>query len=218
MDGHAMGEEFATDGKPRISMRVVGTAPLHEVELKRGTETIFRHPFAEPRNAADKLIKVEWSGVRVKSRPKKVDWEGGLRLDKGRILAYEEFAFDYPTQGIRRVSDSELEWTSTTGGDPDGVILKLDAPEDAEMTFRTKPIAFSFRLRDVGYEPMVFDASGVNQRVRVSAISGGELPRSLNFSYVDEDPIGGVSPYWMRVVQNDGGMAWSSPVYVDYRG
>ena len=64
----------------------------------------------------------------------------------------------------------------------------------------------------------MFDAGGVNQRVRVSAISSGELPKNLDFSYIDKDPIGGVSPYWVRMVQSDGGMAWSSPVYVDYRG
>jgi hypothetical protein len=218
VDGHKMGEEFETDKPPKISVRIMGTAPLHEVEVKRGVETIHRHPFAKPRDDADRLIKVEWSGVRVRSRPKMVDWEGGLQLDRGRIVSYEEFAFDYANQGVRGITNQKLKWASTTGGDPDGVILKLDAPEDAEVTFNSKPVTFSFKLRDIGYEPLVVEAGGVNQKVKVSAISGGELPRSLDFSYVDEDPMGGVSPYWVRVVQSDGGMAWSSPVYVDYRG
>ncbi|MDH5791498.1 MAG: DUF3604 domain-containing protein, partial [Candidatus Bathyarchaeota archaeon] len=218
VDGHMMGEEFETDKPPKISVRIMGTAPLHEVEVKRGVENIHRHPFAKPRDDADRLIKVEWSGVRVRGRPKRVDWEGGLQLDRGRIVSYEEFAFDYANQGVRWITNQRLEWASTTGGDPDGVILKLDAPEDAEVTFNSKPMTFSFKLRDIDYEPLVVEAGGVNQKVKVSAISGGELPRSLDFSYVDEDPMGGVSPYWVRVVQSDGGMAWSSPVYVDYRG
>lgn len=218
VDGHMMGEEFETDKPPKISVRIMGTAPLHEVEVKRGVETIHRHPFAKPRDDADRLIKVEWSGVRVRSRPKRVDWEGGLQLDRGRIVSYEEFAFDYSLQGVRWITNQRLEWASTTGGDSDGVILKLDAPEDAEVTFHSKPVTFSFKLRDIGYEPLVVEAGGVNQKVKVSAMSGGELPRSLDFRHVDKDPMGGVSPYWVRVVQNDGGMAWSSPVYVDYRG
>jgi hypothetical protein len=217
VDGHAMGEEYTADRPPRISVKIEGTTPLNEVELKRGTETIYRHPFAEPGETADRLIKVEWSGVRVKSRPKRVDWEGGLQLDRGRIASYEEFAFDYHNQGVRSISDRELEWTSTTGGDPDGVIVRLEAPEDAEVTFRSKPITFSFRLKDVGYKPMVFDAGGVNQRVRISAITSRELPRGLEFTYTDDNPREGVNPYWVRVVQSDGGMAWSSPVYVEYR-
>jgi len=75
----------------------------------------------------------------------------------------------------------------------------------------------TFKLKDITYEPLVVDAGGVNQRVKVSEISGSELPRSLEFSYVDEKPKHGVNPYWVRVVQSDGNMAWSSPVYVNYK-
>jgi len=216
VDEHMMGEEFEADSPPEISVRVVGTSPLHEVEIKRGVDTIYRHPFAKPRGDGERLIKVEWSGVRVKSRSKTVDWAGGLYLDKGRIVSYSEFAFDHPRQGVKRVSNQRLEWSSTTGGDPDGVILKLDAPNDAEVIFYSKPMTFAFKLNDITYEPMVVEAGGVNQRVKVSEISGGELPRSLDFSYVDERPKHGVNPYWVRAVQSDGGMAWSSPVYVNY--
>ena len=218
VDGHVMGEDFKADRPPKISVKIVGTAPLHEVEVKRGVETIYRHPFAEPKGDGDRLIKIEWSGVRVRSRPKRVDWEGGLYIDKGRIASHEEFAFDYSGQGVRRITNQRLEWTSTTGGDPDGVLLGLDAPEDAEITFHTEPVTFSFKLRDIGYEPLVVDAGGVNQRVKVSTIKVGELPRELEFSYVDENPEPGVNPYWVRVVQSDGAMAWSSPVWVDYEG
>ena len=62
------------------------------------------------------------------------------------------------------------------------------------------------------------EAGGVNQRIKVSSIKAGELPRNLEFSYVDEAPKTGVNPYWVRVVQSDGTMAWSSPVYFEYGG
>jgi len=216
VDGHMMGEEFKGSTTPNISVKVAGTVPLHEVEVKRGVETIYRHPFAEPKDGGDRLIKIEWSGVRVRSRPKRVDWEGGLYLDKGRIVSYSEFAFDYSEQGVKQVTNQRLEWKSTTGGDPDGVILKLDAPEDAEVTFHSNPVSFTFKLSDITYEPYVVDAGGVNQRVKVSAISGCELPKNLEFSYVDKDPNHGVNQYWVRVVQSNGTMAWSSPVYYHY--
>jgi len=216
VDGHMMGEEFRGSTTPNISVKVVGTVPLHEVEVKRGVETIYRHPFAEPKDGGDRLIKIEWSGVRVRSRPKRVDWEGGLYLDKGRIVSYSEFAFDYSEQGVKQVTNQRLEWKSTTGGDPDGVILKLDAPEDAEVTFHSNPVSFTFKLSDITYEPYVVDAGGVNQRVKVSAISGRELPKNLEFSYVDKHPNHGVNQYWVRVVQSNGTMAWSSPVYYHY--
>jgi hypothetical protein len=145
-----------------------------------------------------------------------VDWRGGLHIDKGRITSFQEFAFDDKRQGVRRITNQRLRWASTTGGDPDGVLLELDAPEDAVISFHTGPASFDFKPSEIRYEPMVVEAGGVNQRVKVSAIKAGELPKDLEFEIVDEDPQPGVNAYWIRVVQSDGVMAWSSPVYLDY--
>lgn len=217
VNGRMMGEEFDAREPAMVSVRILGTNPLQEVEIKRGTETIYRHPFAQPRGDQDRLVKIEWSGVRVRGKRYKVDWDGGLTLNSGRIISYSEFAFDHPNQGITKLSDRRLEWSSSTGGDPDGVLLKIDAPSEAEITFFSKPVTFTFMLSDITYEPMVVDAGGLNQRVKVSAITEGELPSSLEFSYVDNNPQRGVNPYWIRVVQSDGNMAWTSPVYTRHR-
>ncbi|MBN2336022.1 DUF3604 domain-containing protein [Candidatus Bathyarchaeota archaeon] len=216
VDGHFMGEEYEADGSPSIAVSVHGTKPLHAVEVMRGTEVVYRHPFAEPVGNG-RLIKVEWMGARVRSRPKRVDWGGGLFIDGGRIVGFTEYAFDYLDQGVRRVTNQRLEWASTTGGDPDGVLMKLDAPEKAEVTFYSKPITFRFRPSEVGYEPTVYEVGPVNQRVRVQAITDGPLPRDLEFTYVDGGLGDGVNPYWVKVTQCDGSMAWCSPVYAVHR-
>ena len=228
IDGHMMGEEFQTDALPEIKVKIMGTNTLHEVELKRGTKTIFKHPFAKPREGKEKLIKIEWSGVNARARRirMRVDWKGDLSLNRGKIISYSEFAFDNPVlgddphgrdlkEGVKCISNQSLEWSSTTTGDPDGVILKLDAPDDAEITFHSKPVTFSFTLKNLKDTPMVVQAGGVNRQVKVSEISE-KLPKKLEFSYIDENPKQGINPYWVRVVQSDGSMAWSSPIYVNY--
>jgi hypothetical protein len=216
VDGHAMGEEYKGMTAARINVKINGTEPLHEVEVKRGTEPIHRHPFAEAGDGEKRLIKVEWSGARIRSRPKRVDWRGGLHIDKGRIVSFQEFAFDDKRQGVKRITNQRLRWTSTTGGDPDGVLLEIDAPEDAVISFHTGPASFEFKPSEIVYEPIVIEAGGVNQRVKVSAIKAGELPKDLEFQIIDEAPQPGLNAYWIRVVQSDGAMAWSSPVYLDY--
>ncbi len=216
VDGHMMGEEIDAGTRVKIDVKVLGTKPLHSVEVMNGTECVYRHPFAEPRGE-DRLIKVEWMGARVKSRPKRVNWDGELELDKGRIVSFSEYAFDYVDQGIKRVNDRCLKWTSTTGGDPDGVILELDAPMDAVISFKTKPVSLSFKPHEVQYEPMVVDVAPVNQKVRIQAITKETLPRELSFEHVVE--LGeGLNPVWVKVTQMDGSMAWSSPVYVNRVG
>ena len=149
----------------------------------------------------------------MRSRPKVVNWDGGLYIDDGRIAGFSEFAFDYPDQGVEMVSNRELRWRSTTGGDPDGVILNLEAGAESEITFHTGPVTFKFRPAEVTYEPMVVDAGGLNQRVRVSTVKE-DLPDTLEFTYRDQAPEKGLNAYWVRLVQSDGGMAWSSPVFI----
>jgi hypothetical protein len=214
-DGHLMGEEYSTDKAPEIKVKIAGTSPLHEVEVKNWEKTIHRHPFAEPADESEKLFKVEWSGARVRSRPKVVTWNGGLIVKDGSIADYREFAFDYSYQGVEKVSDQELRWTSSTGGDPDGVLLKLEYDEDTEVTFETEPVTFTFRPAEIGYEPKVVEAGGLNQRVKVSTVKE-ETSDTLEFSFKDQNAAKGLNAYWVRIVQANGAMAWSSPIFIDY--
>ena len=216
-EGHLMGEEYSTNKFPEINVSIVGTAPLCEVEVWNWDRPVFRHPFAEPIDESERLIKVEWSGARVRSRPKVVNWDGGLYIEDGRIVEFSEFAFDYPDQGVQMVSNRELRWRSTTGGDPDGVILKLESGDESEVTFHTGPVTFKFRPREIGYEPEIVEAGGLNQRVKVSTVKE-DLPDTLEFTYRDQAPEKGLNAYWVRLVQSDGGMAWSSPIFIGYTG
>ena len=89
-------------------------------ELKRGAETIHRHPV----NAAEaggraRRIRVQWSGVTQKSgRDKKVEWRGGIALDKGAVLAHTPYALDQYDDAVTRVSNKVLRFATATSGDP----------------------------------------------------------------------------------------------------
>ena len=75
------------------------------------------------------------------------------------------------------------------------------------------------RIRELGYEELVevSDYTGHPE-------SPGGLVKTLHpkvhggllLNRKDEAPHPGVNAYWIRVVQSDGAMAWSSPVYLDY--
>ena len=211
-DGHLMGEEYTAERTPEIKVKVNGTAPLHSVEVYNWEKLVHRHPFAKPTDESETLIKVEWSGARVRSRPKVVTWDGGLAVKGGKITEVTEFAFDYPDQGLVNVSETELSWKSSTGGDPDGVLVRLEGDDDTEVSFDTGPSTFTFRPKDIGYDQLVVEAGGLNQKVKVSTIRD-TLPDSLEFTY-RPDHEDGLNAYWVRVVQADGSMAWTSPIFI----
>lgn len=215
VDDHFMGEEYNATRSPEIKVNVHGTEPLHAVEVFNGTEIIHRHPFADPEDG-DSILKIEWMGARVKSRPKIVNWNGGLYLDKGVIESFKEYAFDYIGQGVQQLTNQRISWRSTTGGDPDGVLLKINAPEDTTATFYSKQVTFIFKPNEIKHEPTVIEVGPVNRRVKIQKIKDGKLPRSLDFNIKDREIKKGLNQYWVKVTQSDGSMAWSSPVYANY--
>ena len=213
VDGHKMGEEIDAKDSVGVSVNVHGTKSLHSIEVMRSTECVYRHPFADPVDD-EKLIKIQWMGARVKSRPKIVNWNGGLSIDKGKIISYREYAFDYIHQGVRQVNEKELEWNSSTGGDPDGVVLELDVPREAVISFQSNPVSFQFKPAEITAIPYITEIGPVNQRVIVQAITKKTTPKNLAFD-TRVDLVDGLNPVWVKVTQEDGSMAWSSPVYVN---
>jgi len=214
VDGHKMGEEIDAKDSVGVSVNVHGTKSLHSIEVMRSTECVYRHPFADPVDE-EKLIKIQWMGARVKSRPKIVNWNGGLSIDKGKIISYREYAFDYIHQGVRQVNEKELEWNSSTGGDPDGVVLELDVPREAVISFQSNPVSFQFKPAEITAVPYITEIGPVNQRVIVQAITKKTTPKNLAFD-TRVDLVDGLNPVWVKVTQEDGSMAWSSPVYVNH--
>jgi hypothetical protein len=54
----------------------------------------------------------------------------------------------------------------------------------------------------------------VGQRVEVERDPGPESGRAASSTYRDARPPAGRHPYFVRVTQQDGQMAWSSPIFV----
>src|SRR5262249_3517604 len=142
-------------------------------------------------------------------------WDGGLTLSHGRIVSAEPWGFDLPSEGIVEQDARSLAWRSGTSGDPDGVTLDLDAPDEAEIHFRAGPADLRFRPSEVGARPLVFDYGRLERRVAVSRHPDEPGPLQVEFAYRDPAPRPGLNAYWVRAVQADSETAWSSPLYVD---
>ncbi|MFX0173377.1 MAG: DUF3604 domain-containing protein, partial [Candidatus Hodarchaeota archaeon] len=209
-----MGDELTINQPPTIFVEVIGTAGLEKVEIFRGADPIYTHKIAESNLISD-TIKITWSGARVTTRRRNTDWSGEINIDKGKITFAEEFAFDLPWHGIKEVNEQKVSWFSTTSGDLDGLILTLEASEDTQLFFNTKPARFSIQLDRLS-EPLIVEVGGIEQKVEVSLISRKETPSNVKFEYTDGRVRPGVNAYYVKVLQSDGEKAWSSPIFVNY--
>lgn len=224
---HYMGEEITLTDKPQIDVDVVGTAPIESVEIINGTETIHKVTYQAqeaPKNSLRK-IKIMWEGVMTTGRRKSTNWDGVLTISKGKIVTAKEIAFDRIEQGLTNVTNQWIDWHSTTSGDMDGLYLEVEAPDDAEITFTSTPASFKVALSELSDTPKIFEGGGVNLNVGISYATDNPVAKletyesyKVNFTYEDDRPKTGDNAYWVKVVQRDGHMAWSSPLFVDYRG
>jgi len=204
--GGRMGGDVTVTGTPEIDVTVHGTAPIREVELLRGSEQVATRSFVEGTD----LVEVAWTGARSTDRHKVQDWSGGLGLDRGRIAAVSEVGFDHPDAGVRRQRDTSLRWEASTAGNTQALRLDLDAPEDATMTIATKPVTTAVRLEDL---PHSVEAGPVGRRLTIRR-TGSSTQLDADTTFRDDDAPVGKQPYYVRVTQEDGEMAWSSPVFV----
>ena len=152
--------------------------------------------------------------------------------------------FDSPRSHLFAVSDSSLRWHSVTCGYHSGVVLTLDDPANAMLDFAVESslisrprfgaygksgpqilahapaesLAFSIPVQDLADGPRAFALGPLDRKVTVSLAPREDGSETASFTFTDPDPQPGVNAYWVRVIQTDMEMAWSSPVFVDYIG
>ena len=217
VNGLPMGAEGRATGPVRIVGRAAGTGPLERIDVLRGVDVLQTiSPYTAASYAGSSRYRIAWAGSRVRGRDRLTRWDGSLELSAGRILDAEPFAMENPEKGITRRTEQRLEWISNTTGDDDGVDVTLEAPAGAVLRLRTPVIDLDVPLADLADGAThVVPAGGVDLRAFMRRLPTRDFTRELSFDVTDPaPPPGACSAYWLRVTQEDGAQAWTSPVYL----
>jgi hypothetical protein len=236
-DGRMMGEEYTTDTPPELSVKVIGTNDLEKVELFRGLEKLYEFPLPVSSAKPSGRIKITWGGASRRSPYSGVIWEGKLRVEKGSISSLLFMPLDRGDESFSEVKADGFKWRTFTCGDEDGASFDVEG-DDAEMevtctstpaasvrvgtgrrvcapTSQLDRVSFRFHMNELGLKPKVIDIGPMERRVTAKRLAAGYTGRAAEFKFIDAGFNIGVNAYWVRVVQSDGEMAWSSPIYVN---
>ena len=127
-------------------------------------------------------------------------------------------------------SDDAISFDTFTAGDEDGVILDLDSMGEGTLYFdaainarsqfgaggkKKKAINLKIPLTEISKRDLVYDAGGIDREIVVRNTWQAIIPASVTFTWADEQLHKyQTTAYWVRVLQEDGATAWSSPVFV----
>jgi len=212
-DGHAMGSEFEAREAPLLSVAIDGTGPLEAVEIFRGTRIVHRAALQGQSAALSNRVRIAWRGATAPGNFSKarMRWDGSAALSQGRFGLPEPYALDTPDEGIVDAGAQRVAWRSMTGGDWDGIVVPIDAPDDAALSIHTPQISATVPLAKL---PAHFADSTPLRELEIRRLPADLGPANWAGTWRDPAPQPGWNAYWVRVRQWDGAFAWSSPIFV----
>jgi hypothetical protein len=203
----------AGDSSLRLRVEVAGTAPIERVEVRNGTRAIRTlRPYGK--NDLGSRVKLLWSGAEVRGRGRMVSWDGALTVRQNSIRAVQPVNFWNPLTPPRPAGSSRVEWRSTTTGGHAGLILSLGRPLSGDLEIRTEQRAVTCSVGSVGLGPKTWDCGGLDKKLSVYRLPDPPAPSIISFELPLNRLCSGDNPIWVRVDQEDGHVAWSSPIYV----
>jgi hypothetical protein len=225
---------------------VAGTAPLESVELFRWGTCLYRHPLEAARSPHRVRLlwegasrKTSYSGV-IWEGSLQLQGASGASIASVSCLR-----FDSPRSHVYDLAPAGVRWRSVTCGYRSGLLVDLAGVDDAtsvelqcvvstslisrpffgdhgergapRMAFApAERVAFAVGLDELAARERAIEIGPLGRRLTMSLAPAPGGPRTAEFTFADEAPQPGVNAYWVRVVQTDLEMAWTSPVFVDY--
>jgi hypothetical protein len=207
-----MGDVLEARETAHLHVRVAGTAPIESVEVRNGLEVVETlRPYGE--GDLGNRVKVVWSGAEVRGRDRLAAWDGGLRVQGNAILNVSPINFWNVNRPLEKIGSHQMAWKSITTGGVSGVILTLEKPNAGLLEIETLQRRVECAVSAVGLGPITWECGGLRKKIEVYRLAD---QRSCEFSFTL--PLTqlheGDNPIYIRVMQEDGHMAWTSPVYL----
>ena len=198
----------------RLRMRVCVAAaePVERVVLRRGMEVMETYrPYTE--KDLGNRIQLLVAGARYRGRGRQVNWSGTARFEGTEITGMDQINVWNPDLKCRMTGPSEIEFDAITTGNFSGLEVTLADLASATLHLDTNVIEGVVPLGELDTEAHVLPAGALEREVRLVRLPNDNncLDAEIEFEVPLED--GTDNPLWINVFTEDGGVAWSSPIY-----
>lgn len=234
LNGALMGSEIPFAAERTLEVSVTGGDMIDVVEVLRNNDVVHRwHP---PQSDAQEsglfkvFVEVGW-GEEITS----TEWDIDLDVSAGRLVAVEprlrghhiepppddmqdRFVFSEVTQPApNRVHLSTVTWRNPTVTTPatQGICLTLEGDASTRISGRINGQDLDFSLGELREGARVIILDGFVSPAVCFHRASAETEYQGQFNFQDTHESAGRGWYYVRVRQQNGQCAWSSPIWVD---
>lgn len=204
----------AAGGSVALAVEVVGSAPIERLTFFNGVDAV-----AEVRGyRADELgrrIRVLFEGAEYRGRGRETFWQGTARFVGNRFVRAQAINHFNADKQLKLASDgAALDFDTVTTGNFSGFDVWLEDRDAGAIDIASNIVCRRIAMRDVGFDETVVDLGGLGRRLRVFRLPDecGTWQMAHEHRYDLRPSID--NPLYVRLTQEDGHQAWSSPIYV----
>ena len=201
------------NGEMTLNLNITAAAPIERLDIFNGLELIetFK-PFSI--DDLGNKIRVIWEGAEYRGRFRQVIWDGEAEVLGNEILSSKPINFFNPDKALVQTSKS-LRWEALTTGNFGGFDIYLKDPLAGKLKIKTPLVKTQIDIKDIGFEDKIFDESGVLPKIlKIFRLPSNNKNHKIDLKRKIKLKIKGDNPIYIRLTQEDGTVAWTSPIYV----
>lgn len=201
-------------GSMEFDVDVVCPQPIERIDIFNGldlVETI--RPYTQ--DELGNRIRVVWEGAEYRGRFRQVIWDGSAVFSDNKITNSQPINFFNLDKTLDQVGDNKLEWRALTTGNIGGFDTWVEDPYGGTLKIETPLVSCGVPLEEIGFEDEVFDKSDILPRyLKIFRLPSENKHRSFRFNRKIDLKDQGDNPIFIRLTQEDGTLAWTSPIFV----
>ncbi len=200
-------------GEIELEIDVVGSAPIERLDIYDGVdllETVRPYELSEHGSR----VRVTYEGAEYRGRARTTVWDGRLLIAGNAIEKAAMINNWNLDRGIQTCDPDALTWKAVTTGNYGAIDVWLATGSQGSISFETAHVSGNVAIGDLAAEPVRFDAGGLDRNIQLQKLPPKMTETRVNLSRRVPVQSTGDTRLFIRIQQEDGHRAWTSPIYL----